>query len=325
MSAKKERHFDGAFAEHINGFIRQKRALGYDYSEGAYILSRFEDFCKKHFPDSTVLNQEIGLKWAERLENEKGTCQLNRICVVRGFGKYLNSIGVSAYMIPPNLHRKSPPPKPYVFSNEELALLFRAADDYPYKKLSPVFHLIVSVIFRLIYCCGLRPVEARRLRVEDVNLKTGQIKILEAKKQKDRMVVMSDDMLELARRYNEQVSCKYPDRSYFFHNHFNNGMYSSVHMQKNFRVLLDMAGIEKTNAKNPRIYDLRHTFATHRLYCWLQEGEDIEACVAYLSEYMGHTHITDTAYYIHLVPEFFPQMKKLGFQTSKSILPEVPA
>ena len=60
MSAKKERHFDGAFAEHINGFIRQKRALGYDYSEGAYILSRFEDFCKKHFPDSTVLNQKSG-------------------------------------------------------------------------------------------------------------------------------------------------------------------------------------------------------------------------------------------------------------------------
>jgi integrase len=321
----KERKFDGAFAEHINGFIRQKRALGYDYSEGAYILSRFENFCKKHFPDSTVLEREIGLKWAERRENEKGTCQLNRISVIREFGKYMNSIGVSAYVISPNLHKKSPPPKPYVFSNEELATLFQASDEYPYKSRSPVFHLIVSVIFRLMYCCGLRPVEVRRLRVEDVNLKTGQINILEAKRHKDRIVVMSDDVLELACKYNEQVALKYPNRSYFFYNHFNNGMYSSVHMQKNFRILLDMAGIEKRSSKNPRAYDLRHTFATHRLYEWLKEGEDIESCLAYLSEYMGHSNITDTAYYIHLVPEFFPQMAELGFQTQKSILPEVPA
>ena len=79
--------------------------------------------------------------------------------------------------------------------------------------------------------------------MEDVNLKTGQIKILEAKKQKDRMVVMSDDMLELARRYNEQVSCKYPDRS-FFHNHLTRDVFECSYA-KNFRVLLDMEELRR--------------------------------------------------------------------------------
>jgi integrase len=319
-----ERKFDGAFAEHMDGFIKQKRALGYRYDEGAYICLRFEKFCKQHFPGTIALNKEVGLKWAERLENEKGTCQLNRISVIREFGKYMNSIGTPAYVIPPNIHRKSERPQPYIYSAEELSSLFRASDEFLYHSSTPIFHLVVSVMFRLIYCCGLRPVEARQLRVNDVDLKTGQIKILEAKRHKDRIVVMADDMLLLARKYHEQVSQRYPERSYFFHNRFSGGVYSNVHMSKTFKKLLNAAGIKKIAPKSPRAYDLRHTFATRRLYQWLREGEDIDACLAYLSEYMGHSNLSDTAYYIHLVPEFFPQMAELGFQTRAEILPEVP-
>jgi integrase len=318
------RKFEGAFAEHIVGFIRQKRALGYSYDEGAYILSNFEKFCNQHFPGVVALDKDVGLKWAERRETETGTCQLNRISILREFGKYMNSIGIPAYVIPPNIHRKSERPQPYIFSQDELSSLFCASDNFQYHSSTPIFHLVVSVIFRLIYCCGLRPVEARQLRVEDVDLKTGQIKILEGKRNKDRMVVMADDMLMLARKYNEQVSQQYPERSHFFHNRFSGEAYSSVHMQKTFRKLLDAAGIKKIAPKNPRVYDLRHTFATHRLYQWLRDGEDVDACIAYLSEYMGHSNLSDTAYYIHLVPEFYPQMAELGFQTRAEILPEVP-
>ena len=321
---KNDRIFDGAFAGHMNGFIKQKRALGYSYDEGAYILSNFERFCKQHFPGAIALNREVGLKWAERRENETGTCQLNRISVLREFGKYMNSIGIPAYVIPPNIHRKSERPQPYIYSEEELSSLFRASDEFPYSPTTPIFHLVVSVMFRLIYCCGLRPVEARLLRTDDVDLKTGQIKILEAKRRKDRIVVMADDMLMLARKYDEQVALQHPGRPHFFYNRFSGGVYSNVHMQKTFRKLLDAAEIKKIAPKSPRPYDLRHTFATHRLYQWLREGEDIETCLAYLSEYMGHSHLSDTAYYIHLVPEFFPQMAELGFQTRAEILPEVP-
>lgn len=319
-----ERKFEGAFAECMDGFIKQKRALGYSYNEGAYILSNFERFCTHNFPGTVALDKEVGLKWAERRENETGTCQLNRISILREFGKYMNSIGIPAYVIPPNIHRKSERPQAYIFSHEELSALFRASDEFPYNPNTPIFHLMVSVIFRLIYCCGLRPIEARQLRVDDIDLKTGQIKILEGKRNKDRIVVMADDMLMLARKYDGQIARQYPERSHFFHNRFNGGSYSAVHMQKTFRKLLDAAGIKKIMPKSPRAYDLRHTFATHRLYQWLREGEDIDACLAYLSEYMGHSHLSDTAYYIHLVPEFFPQMAELGFQTRAEILPEVP-
>lgn len=320
-----ERKFSGVFATQITGFIRQKRALGYEYSEGVYILSDFEDFCKKCFPDSTALSQEIGLNWAKCRKSEKGHSQLNRISVIREFGKYMNSIGIPAYVIPPNIHMKSTRPTPYIFSKDELSALFKASDEFPYRPVSPIFHLIVSVMFRLTYCCGLRPLEARSLCVEDVDLKTGNIRILESKGHKDRIVVMADDMRELMCNYDEQASRHYPERSHFFYNRCNGGMYSGVHMQKAFKLLTDAAEIGNENRKMLGAYNLRHTFATHRLYQWLQEGEDVDACLAYLSEYMGHSNLSDTAYYIHLVAEFFPQMANLGLQTRAGILPGVPS
>ena len=68
----------------------------------------------------------------------------------------------------------------------------------------------------MIYCCGLRPIEARRLRRKDVNLFNGTVNILESKGHKDRIVVLSEDMLELCRNYGQCVETIYPDRKYFF-------------------------------------------------------------------------------------------------------------
>lgn len=66
----------------------------------------------------------------------------------------------------------------------------------------------------------------------------------------------------------------------------------------------------------PRLYDLRHTFATHRLYQWVKEGKDINACLAYLSGYMGHSNLESTAYYIHLLPTLYTDLPELRLDSS---------
>jgi hypothetical protein len=38
---------------------------------------------------------------------------------------------------------------------------------------------------------------------------------------------------------------------------------------------------------------------------------------------MGHAHFEHTAYYIHLVPEYFPQMAQMDFGRFADLLPEV--
>lgn len=315
--------FEGIFTEYVKGFIEQKHALGYLYRESERILFTFQQFCKEYFPGETILTQEMASQWAVQRTSENNLYRLNRVSVVREFARHLNSIGVEAYLIPIELTRKTQRHVPHIYTMDELSALFRNMDATRYNPRTPAMHLIVPVIYRLIYCCGLRPIEARRLLVKDVNLDTGTVKILESKGHKDRLIMLSDDVLELCRKYNQKVKLIYPERRYFFHSRRKDGMFSEPWITKTFKKHLVAVGLEECADSNPRLYDLRHTFATHRLYQWMCEGVDVNGCLPYLSEYMGHKLISDTAYYIHLVPEFFPKMAEMQLDSYAALIPEV--
>ena len=93
-------------------------------------------------------------------------------------------------------------------------------------------------------------------------------------------------------------------------------MYSMEWIIPTFRKFLQTAGISGYGEIRPRLYDLRHTFATHRLYQWVKEGKDINACLAYLSGYMGHSNLESTAYYIHLLPTLYTDLPELHLDSS---------
>lgn len=315
----------GVFAEDIKNFVTFKRSLGYDYFESERILCRFQDFCNTEFPDQTVLNKELVLKWSEKRKSESNEHRLNRISVVREFAKYLNSVGKIAYLIPSELTAKTKGQRhiPHIYTHDELAKIFKSIDETPKSPWHPAIHLIAPVIYRLIYTCGLRPIEARRLQVKDINLDTGAIKILESKGHKDRMVMLSDDMRKLCQKYDEKINLIYPNRIYFFHSNKSKGMFSEPWISRIFKEHLISVELDKVSGNTPRLYDLRHTFATHKLYEWIKNGKDINVCLPYLSEYMGHSVLSDTAYYIHLVPEFYPQMTQLGMDDYGKLITEV--
>lgn len=305
--------FTGVFAPYIYGLIEKKHALGYDYYESENILHRFDVFCAEQFPDEKNLTSEMVLKWSERSETEQNLYRLNRVAVVRELAKYMNSIGVTAYILPIEITRKTERHIPYIYSHEDLAALFKEADSIAPSSRSPMKHLVIPVIFRMIYCCGLRPIEARRLLRGNVDLGDGAVEILESKGHKDRIVVLSRDMLGLCRIYDERADRICPDRKYFFQSPSvrGDGMYSMEWIIPAFRKLLAAAGISGYAGVTPRLYDLRHTFATHCLYRWIKEGKDVNACLAYLSEYMGHSSLADTAYYIHLLPTLYTDLPEL--------------
>lgn len=309
--------FHGAFAPYIYGLIEKKRSLGYDYYESERILRTFDEFCREQFPCETHLTAKIVMRWAEQTGTEQNLFRLNRVSVIRELARHMNSVGCQAYILPLDFTKKTGRHIPYIFSYEELARLFREIDSCAPSLNAPTRHLVVSVIFRMIYCCGLRPVEARRLRREDVSLRDGVVKILESKGHKDRIVVLSESMLALCVTYDQRADMIYPDRKYFFQSPSarGDGMYSMEWMIPTFRRFLHSAGIFGYAGVTPRTYDLRHSFATHRLYQWIKEGKDVNACLAYLSEYMGHANLSDTAYYIHLLPTLYTDLPELHLDT----------
>ena len=55
----------------------------------------------------------------------------------------------------------------------------------------------------------------------------------------------------------------------------------------------------------------------------MNEGKDLSAMLPYLSEYMGHTTLSSTFYYIHLVPGMFEFMSGIDYSGFQDLLPEV--
>lgn len=55
---------------------------------------------------------------------------------------------------------------------------------------------------------------------------------------------------------------------------------------------------------------------------WSEEGRDVHAMLPYLMRYMGHASLESTYYYIHLIPDYFPQYFALT-ASAEDLIPEV--
>lgn len=314
--------FNSSFSIHIKAIIQQKHALGYPYEESERILADFDRFCLSRFPEESTLTKELGLAWAVRKESESVSTFRNRMMPIRELTRHLNRLGLEAYLIPLDLTPKAARYVPHIYTVEELRKFFNVLDQITPKKNYPIRHLVIPTFFRLIYCCGLRPGEARKLRVEHVDLLNGRLTILESKGHKDRIVPMANDMLAFCRSYHTAVCQIMPGKEMFFPDSSGH-QYTKKWAEKTFRVQWAKTGIAPSGANSTRIYDFRHSFVTHRLYLWMKEGKDVTAYLPYLSAYLGHAQLSDTAYYIHMVPGIFESMADFDFSRRECLLPEV--
>ena len=312
----------GNFEAHIEGLIEQKKSIGYPYDTSARILKSFGIFCANHYPNEATLTKEIAMHWAERRPDEHANWLLRRITPIRQLAKYMNRIGIEAYIIPPGIPAKQVRYVPHIFTDQELRAFFAELDRCPVSPYSPARHFVIPVFFRVLYCCGLRSSEARLLNVEDVDLENGKLTIRQSKG-KDRTVMMSEEVLKLCRAYHTEVSRIVPNRIGFFPNpcgkHYNHSIIDYW-----FHLFWNRTGMANIASGNPpRVHDFRHTFAVKRLNLWVQEGKDLHAYLPYLSMYLGHAHFTETDYYLKLVPEFFPLFIEKTREKCTHLIPEV--
>jgi integrase len=233
----------------------------------------------------------------------------------------LNSIGKAAYVLPDRFASGRSIFIPYIFTDGEISALFREIDAYQYPQ-EPLRPVLLSTYFRLTYTCGLRPNEGRTLKKQDVDLHTGEIQILNTKMKKSRMVVMSDDMLSMAKTYITLRDVAYPDSEYLFPSP-DGSPYTAQWMQRKFKHFFARAnpGIPKEFLPPVRVYDLRHRYATAVLNRWLDEKKEIHSRLPYLRTYMGHKELESTAYYIHLLPENLVKSAGIDWESMGEIFP----
>jgi integrase len=315
-------NYSSTFATYIIGLIEQKRSLGYKYDGQPAILKRFDEFCRERHPNETVLNREIMMDWAAKRPGEHpGTLQ-GRLTCVRELAKYMARLGLEVYIMPKGLLPRVPRFMPYIYSNDELRRIFEQADKCHYNSQVPFRHLVMPVFFRLLYCTGMRLSEARLLKVCDVDLNNGVITITNAKLDKHRQLPLAPEMLVRLETYHQNVHILSKPDDWFFPGYCGKPM-TMGNVEKNLRKFLWQARISHGGrSKGPRVHDFRHTNAVNCLRRWVLDGKDLNAYLPILQAHLGHVSFSDTAYYLHLTADLFPDITKKVEAKFNFIIPE---
>jgi site-specific recombinase XerD len=172
---------------------------------------------------------------------------------------------------------------PVVLSKEEMWRLLQTASLLKHK-----------ILLALIYGCGLRCIEARSIRLQDIDFDRRMLHIVQSKGKKDRYVPLSSHIIRGLQKYiaaerpvewlfNGQPS-GYQGRS--------GGDFDSRYSNRGINWVV--CTVAKAAGINKKIsaHSLRHTYATHLL----EDGLDIMT----LKEMLGHERIETTMEYLHI-------------------------
>jgi integrase/recombinase XerD len=195
---------------------------------------------------------------------------------------------------------------PYIYTVDELKRLL-AATEILQSPLSPLLALTMRTLFLLLYGTGMRISEALALTLQDVDLDNRVLTVRDSKFFKTRLVPIGPRLTAVLIDYFSR-RCQLPlpagkDAAFLATRtglHFN---YKRVN--KLFCRLRQSAGIrrEATARYQPRIHDIRHAAAVHRLIAWYRAGADVQKLLPQLATYLGHVDIASTQRYLTMTAE----------------------
>lgn len=230
---------------------------------------------------------------------------------LRGFYSYLISRGyVKKSPLPTVIPKRPPPFVPYIYTRQELRSLLDAALTYQ-KIRDQLEPYMVRMLLLLLYGVGLRISEAISLTLADVDLVQAILTIRETKFHKTRLVPLGRQLnqvlLQYADRRRREGYSQYPEAPFFISR--NGKPVKQDTIENAFQLIRKKAGIYRIDGASyqPRLHDLRHTFAVHRLTEWYKQGADVQKWLPVLSVYLGHHRLASTSVYLTMTPTLLHQ------------------
>lgn len=287
--------------DRVEAYLSTRRSLGYELRVEGGELERFACFAETRGHHS-ALTVELALAWANASQKGSALYRARRLEIVRCLAKYCalfepeTEIPASGLLGP--AHRRV---TPHIYSEAEIANLLEAAGHLaPKNTLRP---RTIRCFLGLLASTGLRVSEALHLTRNDVDLASGVLTVWKTKFRKSRHVPLHyttvDALNDYALSRDRCVPC--PQTPCFFLN--DDGLpFRYRHARYAFDQLRRQLGWETQGTRRPRLYDLRHTFACHRLQLWYEEGVDVDWALPFLSTYLGHGKVTDTYWYLTGTP-----------------------
>lgn len=224
-----------------------------------------------------------------------------------GFYRYALSRGyVASAPLPAILPSRPPPFVPYIYSCEELRLMLKATVTYQ-RNRSSMEPATVRTIVITLYGTGLRIGEALALKHSDVDFEELLLTVRGTKFYKTRLVPFGPRLCGVLHEYATRSgipTSAVNNEAPFFTTRKGAAVNRST-IEDCFRRVCEQAGIRRSDGASyqPRLHDLRHTAAVHRLTSWYRQGLDVQRLLPHLSVYLGHVHLSATRVYLSMTPE----------------------
>lgn len=300
--------FESAFAEEMNAFLDYHAAAGRLERSFYNHLRSFDRFCGEHGICEPSFSKDDAAKWVQKRDSEASTTHYSRVNGLKHFLIYLDKKGFDVF-ITRDVKFKPTDFQPHIYTDDEIGRYFRVVDACTSSR-NRKDAIQYPVLFRLLYCCGTRINETLGIRKCDVNLDSGIIKLRETKNNRERYVVLGDDMQSLMAQFADKCFYLLADEGYIFTNS-NGGRLSGDMIYEAHRDFLHQAGIPFLgDGLGPRIHDWRHTMAVKSFKRMIDSGLDMYVALPILSTYLGHKGMDSTERYVRLTTSIYPHIEE---------------
>jgi site-specific recombinase XerD len=299
-----------SLARKIQNFIHLRRLSSTDYQSQAQLLGYFHRFLLTQQLSEPPMTREITDGYRQSLSHLAPRTRSNRFCVVRQFCEYLAGNDPRSYVPEPlKIIPSQGSHQPYIYTHSELQALLAAASKLPPpNSLRPHTY---RTLLGVLYSTGIRIGEALALNLEDFHSAESRLYIAEGKFRKARWVPLSPSTCRALQQYLHQrlhMKPRSPDSPLLLNQR--SRRLTPCTVNHTFRSLLRQSGIPHRKSTGPRIHDLRHTFAVHRLLAWYRDGKDVNTRLPWLATYMGHVDFHSTQVYLRATPELVEQVDR---------------
>jgi site-specific recombinase XerD len=285
----------------IEEYILYKQSLGYLVKIESQELRRFAKYTREIDYDKP-LTAELAMQWASLDNSRPRQYMARRLETIHTFAVYISAFDEEA-QVPQNgvFGKVGKRTAPYIYTDAEVAALVRGAGILH----SPdgIRGRTVETAIGLMYATGIRVTELTSLHISDVRLDKGWLFINNSKFKKDRIVPLHPTAAVKLKEYRTFIDGEIgarDDEDFFFVTSYGH-RFNTRALEYAFQQIRSYAF---PNAdRQPRLYDLRHTFACNTIMRWLEAGVDVNRKLYLLSTYMGHVKCEDTYWYLSATPE----------------------
>jgi site-specific recombinase XerD len=289
----------------VDRYITHRRSLGERCQTNASILRAF---CRGLRRDIDL--KQVGVRQTTKFLYGKGPVTSAwhvKHNALKGFFRYVISREYGAKMpLPVVIPQRPPPFVAYIYSRKELRHLLQATKTYQ-RNCSCMESETMRVIVLLLYATGLRVREAVALNRTDVDFDQSLLTVVKSKFYKSRLVPFSPRLGHVLQGYLSRPTGLGPnigkDTPFFTTKRGNRVNQYTV--EDSFRRIRQEAAVRRDDGSRyqPRLHDLRHTFAVHRLTAWYRQNKDVQQLLPQLSVYLGHVHLAATQIYLTMTSE----------------------